>query len=90
LLENALRFGKQRGPREMRLAAVNNRTARLAPLSQFAGGVKVTGRRLFKEIAAVAEGGQSRPQADGFNWDGEVCQWWSTEERGVRRGGGGG
>jgi hypothetical protein len=32
----------------MRLAAVNNRTARLAPLSQFAGDVKVTGRRLSK------------------------------------------
>lgn len=28
-----------------------------------------------KGIAAVAEGQQSRRQADGFNWDGEVCQW---------------
>jgi hypothetical protein len=54
----------------MRLAAaVNNRTAMLAPLSQFAG------REAVKRIAAVAEGQQSRRRADGFNWDGEVCQW---------------
>lgn len=35
-----------------------------------------------KEIAAVAEGQQSRPQMNRFNWDGEMRQWSSMEERG--------
>jgi hypothetical protein len=77
------------GPRGMRLAAVvNNRTARLAPLSQFAGAgiVKVTGRRLSKGSRLSQRASSLDDRQMGSIGTVRYVNGWSMEERGVRRG----
>jgi hypothetical protein len=67
--------GKQERPRGMRLAAVvnssNGKVSSLVANPQLAAGCESRKDEAVKEMAAVAEGRQSRPETDGCNWDGD-------------------
>jgi hypothetical protein len=78
-----LRFGKQERT-EMNAACCSReqQNGKVSSLVAIRWWCESHWDEAVKGIAAVAEGQQCRRQADGFNWDGEVCQWWWMRREG--------